>query len=242
MSVRVPIREALLALLLTTMLPVAFADQYRSEQRIVETPQQANKPEDPQQLLRTTTDPYGKALLLRDLAAQAVQKHDYGKARQYLEQALAQNALSGPAAAQMKNDLAQLYMASGDVKKMQPRLEAQVKNGQASPQMLAALASVYLGEKRYQDALSLLQKAGADKPGADISWRRALAAAYMGTGRERDALPLLEQVLKQDPRHREDWLRLAALQLKFGDKTRAAAVMALASRLGRKSIRLNSRH
>src|SRR3546814_9449793 len=108
--------------------------------------------------------------------------------------------------------------------------------------MLAALASVYLGEKRYQDALSLLQKAGADKPGADISWRRALAAAYMGTGRERDALPLLEQVLKQDPRHREDWLRLAALQLKFGDKTRAAAVMALASRLGRKSIRLNSRH
>src|SRR3546814_16743553 len=86
MSVRVPIREALLALLLTTMLPVAFADQYRSEQRIVETPQQANKPEDPQQLLRTTTDPYGKALLLRDLAAQAVQKHDYGKARQYLEQ------------------------------------------------------------------------------------------------------------------------------------------------------------
>src|SRR3546814_15019033 len=68
------------------MLPVAFADQYRSEQRIVETPQQANKTEDPQQLLRTTTDPYGKALLLRDLAAQAVQKHDYGKARQYLVQ------------------------------------------------------------------------------------------------------------------------------------------------------------
>src|SRR3546814_11313595 len=54
----------------------------------------------------------------------------------------------------------------------------------------------------------------------------------MGTGRERDALPLLEQVLKQDPRHREDWLRLAALQLKFGDKTRAAAVLELASRLG----------
>src|SRR3546814_2858307 len=98
----------------------------------------------------------------------------------------------------MRNDLAQLYMASGDVKKRQPRLEAQVKNGQASPQMLAALASVYLGEKRYQDALSLLQKAGADKPGADISWRRALAAAYMGTGRERDALPLLEQVRSEE--------------------------------------------
>src|SRR3546814_20835834 len=119
------------------------ADVCSTDLRIVETPQQANKPEDPQQLLRTATDPYGKALLLRDLAAQAVQKHDYGKARQYLEQALAQNALSGPAAAQMKNDLAQLYMASGDVKKMQPRLEAQVKHGPASQQMLAARASVY---------------------------------------------------------------------------------------------------
>src|SRR3546814_7688268 len=132
------------------MLPVAFADQYRSEQRIGETPQQANKPEDPQQLLRTTTDPYGKALLLRDLAAQAVQKHEYGKARQYLEQALAQNALSGPAAAQMKNDLAQLYMASGDLKKMQPRLEAQVKNGQASTQVPAAPAPGQEREERGQ--------------------------------------------------------------------------------------------
>ncbi|WP_241695925.1 DUF1329 domain-containing protein [Solimonas terrae] len=228
---RLPMHAALAALGLLLTMP-ALADQYRSEQRIVETPTQPEKQEDPQQLLRITTDPYGKALLLRDLAAQAVQKHDYAKATQYLEQALAQNALSGPAAAQMKDDLAQLYMASGDLKKMQPRLEAQVKSGQASPQMLAALASVYLGQKRYQDALSLLQKAGADKPGADISWRRALAAAYIGSGHEHDALPLLEQLLKQDPSHREDWLRLAALQLKFGDKARAAAVMELANRLG----------
>ncbi|NGY03704.1 DUF1329 domain-containing protein [Solimonas terrae] len=231
MTMRLPMHAALAALGLLLTMP-ALADQYRSEQRIVETPTQPEKQEDPQQLLRITTDPYGKALLLRDLAAQAVQKHDYAKATQYLEQALAQNALSGPAAAQMKDDLAQLYMASGDLKKMQPRLEAQVKSGQASPQMLAALASVYLGQKRYQDALSLLQKAGADKPGADISWRRALAAAYIGSGHEHDALPLLEQLLKQDPSHREDWLRLAALQLKFGDKARAAAVMELANRLG----------
>ena len=228
---RLPIRAALAALLLLPTTPV-LADQYRSEQRIVETPVQTDKREDPQQLLRITTDPYAKALLLRDLAAQAVQKNDYAKATRYLEQALAQNALSGPAATQMKNDLAQLYMASGDLKKMQPRLEAQVKGGRASPQMLAALASVYLEQKRYQDALSLLQKAGADKPGADISWRRALAAAYIGSGRERDALPLLERLLKEDPGNRDDWLRLAALQLKFGDKARAAAVMELANRLG----------
>lgn len=210
----------------------AFADQYRSEQRVVETPPAQTRPEDPQKLLQITTDPYAKALLLRDLAGQAVQKRDYSKAAQYLEQALAQHALSGPAAAQMRDDLSQIYMSSGNLQKMLPQLEAQVKSGQATPQALAALASAYVNQKRYGEAVTLLQKAGADKPAADLSWRRALAAAYIGSGRDREALPLLEQLLKQDPSHREDWTRLAALQLKAGDRTRAAATMEVASRLG----------
>ncbi|MGH8447342.1 MAG: DUF1329 domain-containing protein, partial [Solimonas sp.] len=228
---RARLAPLLLALASAAVVPMAQADQYRSEQRIVDTPA-PQKQEDPQKLLQITTDPYGKALLLRDLAAQAAQRNDYAKAAQYLEQALAQNALSGPAAAQMKNDLAQLYLSSGDIKKVLPQLEAQVKGGQATPQIMAALAAAYVGQKRYQDAVPLLQKAGADKPGADIGWRRALAAAYIGAGREREALPMLEQLLREDPRNRDDWTRLIALQLKFGNKERAAATMDLANRLG----------
>ncbi len=227
-----PVFQALAALALWMAVAPALADQYRSEQRVVQTPTQPAQKEDPQKLLQTTTDPYGKALLLRDLAAQAAQRHDYTKAAQYLEQALKQNALSGPAAEQIKNDLAQLYMSGDDLKKMVPQLEAQVKSGQGSPQMFAALASAYISQKRYQEAVPLLQKAGADKPNADLSWRRALAAAYIGAGREREALPMLEQLLKEDPRNGDDWMRLAALQLKFGNKARAAATMELASRLG----------
>ncbi|NKF23788.1 DUF1329 domain-containing protein [Solimonas marina] len=221
------------ALAFGSLLAVAaHADQYRSEQRIVEQAPAQQKPEDPQKLLQITTDPYAKALLLRDLAAQAVQKHDYQQAAQYLEQALGQHALSGPAAAQMRNDLSQLYMSSGDVQKMVPQLEAQVKSGQASPQALAALGAAYVNQKRYADAANLLQKAGADKPGADPGWRRALAAAYIGSGRDREALPLLEQLLKQDPSHREDWMRLAAVQLKADRRDDAAVTMELANRLG----------
>ncbi|WP_245585123.1 DUF1329 domain-containing protein [Solimonas flava] len=221
-----------LALGLCASAPSAHADQYRSEQRIVATPATPQKTEDPQKLLQITTDPYAKALLLRDLAAQAAQGRDYGKAAKYLEQALAQNALSGPAAVQMRNDLAQLYLSSGDIRKVLPQLEAQVRAGQATPQVLAALGAAYVGEKRYQDAVPLLQKAGAGQAGADIGWRRALAAAYIGVGREREALPMLEQLLREDPGQREDWLRLAALQLKAGNRERAAATMDLASRLG----------
>jgi tetratricopeptide (TPR) repeat protein len=210
----------------------SFAAQYRSEQRVVETPQQTGPQQSPQQLLQNATDPYEKALLLRDMAAQAAQQHDYSKAVQYLEQALSQHALSGPAAAQMRNDLSQIYMSSGDLQKLLPQLEAQAKSGQATPQALAALASAYVNQKRYGEAVTLLQKAGANKPDADPSWRRALAAAYIGSGREREALPMLEQLLKEDPTHRDDWMRLAALQLKAGERVRAAATMELASRLG----------
>lgn len=221
-------------LLLVLLAMPAWADQYRSEQRVVDTPQASaqGQQQDPQKLLQTTTDPYAKALLLRDLAGRAAQQNDYAKAAGYLEQALAQNVLSAPAAAQMRSDLTQLYMARGDVKKLVPQLEAQVRSGQAAPNTLVALAGAYVEQKRYADALPLLQKAGADKPGVDASWRRTLAVAYMGSGREREALPLLEQLLKEDPTHREDWLRLVALHLKAGNQARAAALMELASRLG----------
>ncbi|SEQ67337.1 Tetratricopeptide repeat-containing protein [Solimonas aquatica] len=210
----------------------ALADQYRSEQRLIDTPQQDSKPQDPQQLLKITTDPYAKAILLRDLAGRAAQNKDYDQAAKYLEQALAQNILSAPAAAQMRSDLTQLYLARGDLKKVLPQLEAQVKSGQAPANALVGVAAAYVEQKRYGEAIPLLLKAGADKPGADISWRRTLAVAYIGAGREREALPYLEQLLKEDPTRREDWLRLAAIHLKAGNSQRAAAVMEVASRLG----------
>ncbi|WP_245586238.1 DUF1329 domain-containing protein [Solimonas soli] len=228
---RAAVRTLLASLLCALVLP-AQADQYRSEQRIVDTPTAPPQQEDPQKLLQITSDPYAKALLLRDLAAQAAQRRDYAKARQYLEQALAQNALSGPAAAQMKNDLAQLYLSGGDIRKVLPQLEAQLRSGQATPQVLAAVGAAYIGDRRYAEAVTLLQKAGADRADADIAWRRALAAALIGAGREREATPLLEKLLREDPRNREDWMRLAALQLKAGNKERAAATMDLANRLG----------
>jgi tetratricopeptide (TPR) repeat protein len=224
---RVPILLA--AILLSS---AAWADQYRSETRELETPPPEKKQQDPKQLLQMTTDPYAKAMILRDLAAQAAQNKDYAGAAKMLEQALGQNALSGIAAEQMKKDLSQLYLAQGNYTKIIPQLEAQVKAGNAPPETLAALGGAYLQQKRYKDALPLLQKAAAAVKNPDPSWRRALVAAMMGGGQEKSALPLLEQLLKDDPSQREDWMRIVALQLKYGTKERAQAAMEIASRLG----------
>lgn len=221
---------ALLALLVMA-LP-ATAQQYRSEVKELDTPPPEKAQQDPRKLLQGTTDPYAKALLLRDLAAQAVDKKDFAQASKYLEQALSQNALSGIAADQMRKDLSQLYLASGDYKKIIPQLEAQVKSGKAPPELLVALGAAYVEGKRYKDAVPLLERALAANPKADPSWRRAMAAALMGAGRDKDALPYLEQLLQDDPSQRDDWLRLVALHSKFGNRERAAAVMEIASRLG----------
>lgn len=208
------------------------ADQYRSEvKELDQVPQQAPQ-KSAQQQLQTTTDPYARALLLRELAAQAVDKKDYAQAAKYLEQALSQKALSGIAADQLKRDLSQLYLAGGDFKRVLPQLEAQVRAGGAPAETLIALGAAYVEQKRFKEAVPLLQKGLAAVKNPDPSWQRALAAALFSAGQEKEALPLLEQLLKRDPTQREDWLRLAALTFKFGTKQRAQAVLEIANRLG----------
>lgn len=225
-----------LALLLGLVATAAAADQYRSETRELEQVPGQTQQKSPDELLKQTTDPYAKALLLRDLAAQAAQSGDPAKAAQYLEQALSQKALSGLAAEQMREQLSQLYLAGGNLQKVIPQLEAQVKAGNPSAEALMALGSAYLEQKRYKDALPLLQRAMQQATTAkrtiDPSWRRAFAAALLASGRDREALPQLEQLLKDDPTQREDWMRLVAIHMKDGNKARAAAVMELAGRMG----------
>lgn len=219
--------------MLAWLLPwAAMAQQYRSEVR--ELPDSAAPAQklDPQTLLRQTTDPYAKALILRDLAAAAVQKKDYKQAAQLLEQALAQNALSGPAVEAMRKDLAQLYMAGGNYKQMLPQLEAQVRSGKAAPEAYVALGAAYLEQKRYKDAVPLLERGVKAVPRPDPTWKRALMAAYLGAGREKDALPLLEEAVRQNPAEKQNWLQLAAAAVKAGNRARAQAALEVASRLG----------
>ena len=90
-------RRARVLLVLSVASLPAVADQYHSEVRELDTAPPEAQQQDAKKLLESTTDPYARALLLRDLAGQAVDKKDYDTAAGYLEQALGQNALSGPA-------------------------------------------------------------------------------------------------------------------------------------------------
>ncbi len=220
------------ALLLLVAAPLAQADQYRSQVRAAPD-QQAQQPQDLQKQLQMNTDPYAKAMLLREMAAAAAQKKDYTAAAKYLEEALAQHGLSAPAEQQMRDDLAQLRMGSGDPATVIAAIEPRYKAGAAlSAEELVALGAAYLQQNRYREALAPLQKGVASSRTPDLSWRRALYAAYLGAGQDKEAAQVLETVVRDQPAAREDWLRLSALYLKGGDKERAQATMEVASRLG----------
>ena len=220
-------------LVLLCLCGAAAAEQYRSEVRELESTPAAQKQQDPKKLLQQTTDPYAKALLLRDLAAQAVNSKEYAQAAEYLEQALGQNALSPQAAAQMRKDLTQLRVAGGKPADVIKSLEPRVKNNpQASAEEQVALGAAYLQMKRFKDALPLLQKAVGSNPNADESWLQALYAAYAGTGQEKEAAPVLEKLIRRNPGRREYWLQLAGIHHKANNKERALAVLELASRQG----------
>ena len=229
---RLPFFVSRLALLLALATCSVQAQQYQSEVREIAPPAAQPQAQDLAKLLQSTTDPYARALLLRDLAANAMQKKDYKEAQRLLQEALKLNALSGPAAEMMKQDLAALAMASGDLKSQIPQLEALVKSGNASPEVQVALGAAYLENKRYKEAVPLLQKGIAATPKPAPEWQRALVAALVGVGQHAEAAKLLEPLLRANPAQREGWSQLAALYLKLGNRERALATMEIASRLG----------
>jgi tetratricopeptide (TPR) repeat protein len=218
-------------LLLVCTIPVAHADQYRSEVKELETPPPQQQV-DEQKLLQITTDPYAKALLLRDLAVQAAGSKDYAKAAKYMEQAVAQGSLSGPAQEEMKRLLGQLYMASGDPQKIIEGLGGRGKSGSLSPDEMAALGSAFVKLKRYSEGIPFLKRSLSQSKLPNPSGMLSLLSAYMATGQQKEALPIAEQLVRVAPQVREAWLNLAALQLKFGTRERAQAVMELAQRQG----------
>jgi len=229
-----PARPLIALLLLLMFAPqLARAEQYKSEVRELPGPPAPAQPQDPKKLLLGTTDPYEKALLLRELAAKAAGSKDYAAAAQYLEQAIRQNALSPQAAAEMRRNLTALLVAGGKPDEVIKALEPQVRNNAAATaEQQVALGAAYLQVKRYRDALPLLQRAVGSHPNPDESWLQALYAAYANSGRQSEAVPVLEKLIRGNPAQREYWLQLAALLHQAGARDRALAVLELAARQG----------
>lgn len=238
-SMRPTVLRACLNILLPVSLlfvaPCAFAEQYRSESRIV-NPTGETKSND-QLLKESQGNPYAQALILQQQALAAIDKKDYASAIQKYEQALGLGALSELAVGDMRYNLAQLYLAQDEYKKAGAALEqwlaaAQAGNQKPPPEAFAALAAAYVGQKKPREAVVQLKKAVAQDPQPRREWLQLQFSIHFQLGELEQCVKVLEEMLNKFPPDKETWLQLVALNSKLKKPREAASAMALAYKQG----------
>jgi tetratricopeptide (TPR) repeat protein len=219
------IRIFILVMLAMGPAVTAYAEQYKSE--VYDSP--APAAQTPQE----TSNPYGKAVILQQEANQAISKKDYNRALQLLEQALRTNALSGPAAEQMRFTQAQIQISAGQYPKAIAALEPAVRAAEAggkkaSADTYIALGAAYAGQKQYDKALPMIQKAIAGSRNPPADWLQLQFAVQCSLGKAADCAGAQAERVQQNPNDKNGWLRLSGLHLRSGDMPRALAAMELA--------------
>lgn len=227
---------ALLCLLASVISTPGLAAQYRSEVKEMPgytppTQQQAVPAE--QRLKQVENNPYAKALTLQELAGEAAKNKDYKTAIQRLEQAIATDALSEVAEADMRRDLATLYVAGGQPAKAIAMLKQAVAGeGARDPELHYALAAAYVGTKQYREAVSPLEKAMSLTMAPKAAWYDLMFAIRHKLGQLDAAAAILQEKLARFGADKAAWMQLTAIHVQNKKYDKAAASMAVAYRQG----------
>lgn len=211
------------------------ARQYESEQRIIpDSDANGSVTSNPETLLRQMEgNDYGKALLLRQLAAEALKKNQHAKATGYLNRAMKLNSLSEYAQEDMQRALIHLYASTGQHSKLIEALGARWKTDESlKPEFLVALGNAYVQLKRYREAIGPVSKGVSDSNNPDESWLRLKLQVELELKRYKAASNSVENLIRRVPNDRDLWLQLANLQLRLKQDRRAVATLALANEQG----------
>lgn len=228
---------AVLGLLLAALVTApASAKQYESSARVVSDAEAEGEPVadlDEEALLEKLSDsPYAKALTLRQLAGKAIKEGQAKKARNYLEQAVQLNSLSGLAQQDMQIALAQLYAQTGEhIKVIDILVPWLQENPDSEPQLYIALGSAFAQLKQYRKALDYIQTAIKKAPKSNPAWLRLLLAVRVELKQYQAAIPLVKQLLEDNPADSDLWWQWASIHLTLKEKEKAVAVLELAHRL-----------
>lgn len=186
----------------------AMADSpipYSSDVRYLDANEVAPEPEkvDAKQLLkqmRADKNPYGEALVLQNLASQAVKKQNYGEALNYLEQCVASGGLAGPALDEVRGYLADLSLAADSNAAIVKYLEPELKRGnskEAEQWMRVAYAHYQLGD--FKSALAPLQTAKKFVKPLPDDWLKLEIVIHQKLGNEKQELAALKELTGYEP-------------------------------------------
>ncbi len=177
---------------------------------------------------------YDKAMVNYNLGIGYSEKNDLAASAAAFAKALSYNALSLQHSEQLRFNLGQLYVASGQ---FEPGIEA-LKDymakacGAVSPDAHVFLASALAERKRYPEAITEVDTALAKSKTPKESWVQfKLGLLYEQKDYKASAETLL-QLISMNGGKPDYWKQLAGVLLQMEDSTQAAAVLAIAERQG----------
>lgn len=232
MRARFPFSAALLPGLALALLlgsaPTA-AQQYRSEARGV-SEEELREAEgfDAESALPQVSDPYARAMLLSQAAAQAQARGDLQQALAHLREAVALDALSDFAEQRLQRDAGMLAAKLGDDEQVIALLSG-LREG-TDPAALRQLAAAYARSERWREAGGVVETLmQADKPSTED---RLLDATVAAQNRDwRRVLARTDEILAANPASAEAWTLRIRAQLGLGRKAQALASRTAAWRL-----------
>lgn len=184
--------------------------------------------------LVTKGEDYDKAVVHYNLGIGYSEKNDLAASASYFAKALSYNALSLQQSEQLRFNLGQLYVASGQFDAGIDALRDYMAKAcnPVSPDAHVFLASALAERKRYPEALAEVDIALAASKVVKESWVQfKLGLLYEAKDYKGSAETLL-QLIAVNTGKADYWKQLAGVLLQMEDSTQAAAVLALAERQG----------
>lgn len=152
---------------------------------------------------------------------------DTAKAIEYINQAIEGNALANNNHFEAMKTLVVAYEAEGQVDQalaMLERLTTETKTGD-QPDMLALKGQMLYNERRYDEAIPLLEKAVAASEAPKPGMLTALMAAYAETDQTEKALGLAKQLYDKNPDDKTATFNLANLYFQADQGEQAVALL-----------------
>lgn len=184
--------------------------------------------------LVTKGEDYDKAVVHYNLGIGYSEKNDLAASAAYFAKALSYDVLSLQQSEQLRFNLGQLYVASGQFEPGITALRDYIAKAcnPVSPDAHVFLASALAERKLYAEALSEVDIALAASKVPKESWIQfKLGLLYEAKNYKASAETLL-QLIALNASKGDYWKQLAGVLLQMDDSTQAAAVLALAERQG----------
>jgi tetratricopeptide (TPR) repeat protein len=166
-------------------------------------------------------------------AAIHAMQEDYRSAARALKQALNTGALPEQANNQALLELAQLYGALHENRKvialLEPRLEAM---HEAPPRAYILLGSAHAQLKQYRKALAAAKRAVALSDPVPENWYQLLLGLHFELQEYRAAAGVLEQLVRHYPDKEGHWRQLVAVRTQLQELSKALTTTELAYRRG----------